>query len=63
MLCEYAYYETDSKRAKLCCSNPQKLAEDDLFKKRCPLIYWCTISERFENTADMLRCPYREERK
>lgn len=59
MLCEYAYYKTDDKSEKPCCNNPQKLKEDDFFKERCPFIYFCTVSERFENTVDITRCIYR----
>lgn len=59
MLCEYAYYKTDKKSEKPCCNNKQKLLDDDVFKERCPLIYYCSISERFENTTDMFNCKYR----
>ena len=30
------------------------------FNGKCPLIYWCQVSEKFENTSDMFGCPYRE---
>jgi len=59
MLCEYAYYLTDDKSEKPCCNNQKKLAEDDYFKEKCPLIYYCSISERYENTTDMFNCKYR----
>lgn len=60
MLCENAYYKTEEYRAKLYCRCKKKCDEDELFRDICPLIYWCPISERFENTKDMLRCIYRE---
>lgn len=59
MLCEYAYYKTDKKSEKPCCNNERKIQEDTFFGDRCPLIYYCTISERFENTTDMFGCKYR----
>ena len=59
MLCEYAYYPDGDETKKLNCNNEKKLREDDLFKHRCPLIYYCKISERFENTTDMFGCRYR----
>lgn len=60
MLCENAYYLTpDDNSSHLGCNNPKKLSEDDLFKQQCPFIYWCTISERFENTTDFMQCKYR----
>lgn len=60
MLCQYAYYESDEYRAKLCCNNERKIKEDNFFGELCPLVYWCPINERFENTKDMFRCIYRE---
>ena len=60
MLCEYAYYENDSKRARLNCNNEKKMAEDKTFKDRCPFSYYCNISERFENSTDMFKCIFRE---
>lgn len=60
MLCEYAYYKTDKKSEKPYCNNKQKLLDDNVFKERCPLIYYCSISERFENTTDMFNCKYRD---
>lgn len=60
MMCENAYHESDEYRAKLCCKCERKLKEDDFFKERCPLVYWCPINERYENTADMFNCIYRE---
>lgn len=62
MLCEYAYYESEEPRSKLCCSNEQKLKEDQVFKKRCPLLYFCTISQRYENTDEFIHCTYREKK-
>lgn len=57
MLCEFSYYDKDS---KLCCNSEKKLLEDDYFKERCPLIYYCTVNRRFENTTDFFGCKYRE---
>lgn len=59
MLCEHAYYKTDEQLEKPSCNNAQKIAEDDLFKEQCPFIYYCPISERFENTTDMFGCKYK----
>lgn len=59
MICEYAYYPNGDKKKKLNCKNKQKIKDDTFFKDRCPLIYYCTISERFENTVDMFKCKYR----
>lgn len=58
MLCENAYYpnKTGENRERPCCLN-EKVTD---FDGRCPLIYWCSISERYENTADMFNCKYRE---
>ena len=58
MICENAYYKDGDK--KLSCSSKRKLEEDQVFKDRCPLIYLCRISGKFENTADFTECPYRE---
>lgn len=60
MFCENAYYPDGDETKKLNCKSKKKLEEDDFFKERCPLIYYCTITERIENTADMFGCPYRE---
>lgn len=59
MLCEYAYYKTESQQERPCCNNKYKLEEDNFFKEKCPLVYYCTINERFENTSDMFKCKYR----
>ena len=61
MLCPNAYYESDEHRAKLCCKSERKLKEDTFMKDRCPLIYWCPISNKYENTMDMFYCTYRED--
>lgn len=54
MICENAYYKDDG---KLYC----KHLNDAVFKDRCPLIYYCTINNRFENIADYVECPHRKE--
>ena len=59
MFCEYAYYPNGDETKKLNCSNEQKLKEDKMFKDRCPLIYFCNVTERYENTTDMFNCFYR----
>lgn len=61
MICEYSYYPSNSEKPH--CKNEKKLLEDNYFKEKCPLIYYCPISERFEQTVDMLGCKYREEDK
>ncbi len=58
MLCEKAYYPngTGENREKPSC-------KDERVKElggKCPLIYWCPIDEKFENTADMFNCKFRE---
>lgn len=58
MICENSYYPNNNEKLKPCCKSEQKL-KDDLFGERCPLIYYCRISERFEQTADMFECKYR----
>lgn len=60
MLCENAYYKSDKRTEKPCCNVEQKIKDDDMFKDRCPFIYWCSIDERFENTIDISGCKYRE---
>lgn len=61
MDCEYSYYPNGdgSGKEKPCCKNKKKIEEDNCFKDKCPLIYYCTIDERFEQTADMFNCRYR----
>lgn len=61
MLCEYAYYPTNDKWEKPLCSNPKKIAEDKYFGNKCPLIYWCPIAGRFENT-DISGCEFRKQK-
>lgn len=58
MICEKAYYpnKTGENREKLYCMD-ERVTE---FNGKCPLIYWCQVSEKFENTSDMFNCPYRE---
>lgn len=59
MICEKAYYPNGSgeNRERLYCKDKRL---DDFFNGKCPLIYWCPVSEKFENTSDMFSCPYRE---
>ena len=59
MTCEYSRYPDGDKTEKPVCTNEKKIAEDDYFGNKCPLIYYCTINERFEQTSDMLTCKYR----
>ena len=56
MLCENAYYVGE----KVHCRNEKKSDEDPIFKTKCPFVYYCTIDEKYENTADMFDCIYRE---
>ena len=58
MLCEKAYYKngTEENRERLYCKDERVID----FNGMCPLIYWCPISEKFENTTDMFDCIYRE---
>ena len=57
MLCEKAYYKngTGENMKKLYCSDERM--QD--FDGKCPLIYWCKIDEKYENTTDMFNCIYR----
>lgn len=59
MICEKAYYPngTGEDRERLYCKDNRVVQ----FNGKCPLIYWCPISEKFENTIDMKNCVYREE--
>ena len=59
MVCEYAYYKSDEKFEKPCCNNESYLK--DKKDSRCYLIYYCPISQRFENSEAMFRCKYRKE--
>ena len=58
MLCEKAYYPngTGENREKLCCKDERNTNMGG----RCPLIYWCKVSEKYENTTDMFDCVFRE---
>ena len=58
MICEKSFYPngTGENRERLYCSD-ERVKE---FNGKCPLIYWCPVSEKFENTSDMFNCPYRE---
>ena len=59
MICEKAYYrnKTGENREKLYCMDKRVVD----FEGKCPLIYWCPVSEKFENTIDMFGCPYRKD--
>lgn len=61
MLCEKAIYKGEGQFEKPVCASARKASEDMLFGDKCPLIYYCRVNERFEQTEDMLTCPYREE--
>lgn len=61
MICENSYYPDDSNTCKPLCKNSEKMKNDHIFHDKCPLIYYCTISKRFEQTADMFGCPYRKD--
>lgn len=58
MLCENSYYPNDNNNEKPNC----RKMDDNYFKGKCPLIYYCTINERFEQTTDMFGCKYRSEK-
>lgn len=59
MICENAYYpnQTGNNGERLYCKNEQII--NGFTEGKCPLVYWCNISEKFENTADMFDCIYR----
>lgn len=59
MICEKAFYPTGTgeNRERLYCKDERS---KDFFNGKCPLIYWCAVSGKFENTSDMFGCPYRE---
>ena len=61
MICENAYYPngTGKNRERLRCKC-EEVINDNFAQGKCPLIYWCPINERYENTADMFNCKYRE---
>lgn len=59
MICENAYYIDDNKETKPKCKNEAKVAEDEYFKDQCPLVYFCMVSGRYEQTTDMFYCKYR----
>lgn len=60
MICEKAYYpnKTGENRERVYCSDERVKA----FGGKCPLVYWCAISEKFENTTDMFSCIYRSDK-
>lgn len=60
VFCENAFYPGGDEKKRLHCKSERKAAEDTITKDKCPLIYYCRINERFENTADMFSCQYRE---
>jgi hypothetical protein len=62
MFCENAYYPGGNEKGRLHCKSARKAAEDTMTKDKCPLIYYCRINQRFENTADMFNCQYREKK-
>ena len=61
MLCEKAYYPngTGEHRERVYCSDKRVAAT--VFDGKCPLVYWCTVSEKFENTTDMFNCKFRKD--
>ena len=56
MLCKNAYYPDGNEKGRLHCKNEHKAADDPVMKDKCPLIYYCRINERFENTVDAFNC-------
>lgn len=60
MLCEKAYYpnKTGENRERVYCSDERAT---DFFDGICPLVYYCTISEKFENTTGMFNCKFRKD--
>lgn len=60
MICENSYYPKGNEELKPNC---KYLMNDDYFKGKCPLIYYCTITQRFEQTAQMFDCKYRDKEK
>lgn len=59
MICENAYYPngTGENREKLYYKDPGGASG---FNGKCPFSYYCNISEKYENTADMFECVYRK---
>lgn len=57
MICEKGYYPNGNgeNREKIHCKD-NRVTE---FNGKCPFVYWCNISGKFENTIDMLKCKYR----
>lgn len=56
MLCEFAYYHEDDPIRPRC-----RIHTDEVFGDKCPLIYLCKITCKYENTADAMECVYRKE--
>lgn len=61
MICERAYYPngTGEHRERLFCECQE--VKNGFSKGKCPLVYWCNVSERFENTPEFFDCIYRKE--
>lgn len=59
MKCEFSYYPMGNEKEKPNCCHKTKIREDKFFKEKCPLIYWCPINERYEQTFDLFGCKYR----
>ena len=58
MFCINAYYPDGDEKQKLNCKNEKKLKEDEVFGEKCPLTYYCTVTERYENTYECMDCEY-----
>lgn len=54
MLCEFAYYRNEEKKPR--CT----VHTDAVFGDRCPLIYLCPLTVKYENTAEAVECTYRK---
>lgn len=61
MICENAYYKPGEDRPY--CKSKRKSEEDEVFKDKCPLIFWCSMARRYENTGRAVDCIYRKEEK
>lgn len=55
MLCPNARY---NEIGRLECTSKEKLENDKVFRERCPLVYWCGVRNRFENTANFVQCMF-----
>lgn len=56
MICENAYYLESEKKPR--CKNIKD--DNNSFGNKCPLIYFCPITDQYENTSAMFKCVYRE---